>query len=208
MSPVCWKFFKCGGWETQSEQAVCYASCCLKARKEQHSYGISLTDFYMLFFALWDLQTCPRKAQSQESLRGGWQAKASWLCSFSQETADKETTGCPGTPPPPQHLTEQKQSHESLGIQRYRKGARRFWFVFASMSTVGLCEVRLLISAHLGSLSFSPRGEFGRHLSIIVSRRGLFLSLFQACSLKQLHISLHNDWHSTNRAACDRNTQC
>lgn len=100
---------------------------------------------------------------AKESLRGGWQATVTWLCCFSQETADKETTGCPGTPPP-QHLTEQKQSHESLGIQRCREGARRFRFVFASVSIRGLCVVRLLISAHLGSPMSSPSEVTGRHL--------------------------------------------
>lgn len=91
--------------------------------------------------------------------------KVTWLSCFSQKTADKDTTGCPGKAPPSTathtqtytHLSEQKQSHESLGIQRCRKGTKRFQFVFASTSTQGLCVLRLLISAHLGKSAFLPK---------------------------------------------------
>lgn len=117
----------------------------------------SITEWFcVVFFILEGQRTCTKKAQlAKESLRGGWQATVTWLCCFSQKTADKETTGCPGTAPLqpllPQHLTEQKQSHESLGNQRGKEGARRFQFVFASVSTLGLCVVRLLIRAHWGA---------------------------------------------------------
>lgn len=105
--------------------------------------------------------------------------------------------------PPPQHLTEQKQSHESLGIQRCREGARRFRFVFTSVSIWGLCVVRLLISAHLGSLFPSPGGVAGRHLRHNSPLVRLVPLTFLYAHLKQLNISLHSDWHGTHSAACD-----
>lgn len=97
----------------------------------------------------------------------------------------------PRNPPPhPPHLTEQKQSHESLGIQRCGEGARRFQFVVASVSTQGLCVVRLLISAHLLS---SPGEVTGRYLQIIVSWCRLDPLTFVNAPIKQRNISVHKD---------------
>lgn len=70
----------------------------------------------------------------------------------------RNTPPQPAASLPPQHLTEQKQSHESLGIQgRQGKESREIWVCWCIVSHPGAyAAVRLLIRAHLGSPFVPP----------------------------------------------------
>lgn len=176
LSPVCWKFFMCVGDGVRRHPS--YLSFSALGRKTEQWYHRLSQWFYEFFFVLLGRQTCPKRfPTAKESLRGSWQATVTWLCCFSQETADKETTGCPGTPPPPTSDWTKTIPWITRDSEMWGR-SQEISVCFASVSTQGLRVVRLLISAHFGSPISSPGEVTGRHLRIIVSWCCLRLSPF------------------------------
>ena len=157
---------------------VIFPFSALGRKTEQWYHWLAPEWFYEFFFVLWGRQTCPKRfPTAKESLRGSWQATVTWLCCFSQETADKETTGCPGTPPPPTSDWTKTIPWITRDSEMWGR-SQEISVCFASVSTQGLRVVRLLISEHFGSPISSPGEVTGRHIRIIVSWCCLRLSPF------------------------------